>query len=81
MKRDLASMIAAGLNTGNPMTTDRAILTTIKPGETYSLPTGDLILAVRVLQLRSAYGREDAQITPISGSGTTWVAAYRLREV
>ena len=51
----------------------------IKVGGTYSLPTGDLTLAVTVLNVRTAYGRDDAKVTPVAGSGETWVAAYRLR--
>ena len=34
---------------------------------------------VKILDGREAYGRTDVLITPISGSGQTWVSAERVK--
>lgn len=37
-----------------------------------------MVVEVRILDLRRAYGRIDAQVTPISGHGATWVEVGKL---
>lgn len=43
--------------------------------------SGELRVMVRILETRSAYGREDCLITPVSGSGEMWVSRSRLEAV
>ncbi len=35
-------------------------------------------VAVRVVDVRRAYGRTDYQITPLQGSGVSWVTAHTV---
>ncbi len=37
-----------------------------------------LLVEVNILDIRKAWGRTDCLITPISGSGQTWVSLERL---
>jgi hypothetical protein len=38
----------------------------------------EMLFPVRVLDARKVYGRTDALITPVGGSGETWVEAGKL---
>lgn len=42
---------------------------------------GKLNVYVTILDVRNRYGNLDTKITPMNGSGTTWVEARRLRNV
>lgn len=33
-----------------------------------------LLIPVKIVDARSAYGRQDVQITPIGGQGTAWIS-------
>lgn len=39
-----------------------------------------ILVEVRVVDTRSQFGRTDALITPVNGSGEMWVAIDSLRE-
>ena len=41
--------------------------------------TGQLFVAVRIVDTRTVYGRDDAQIAPIEGSGLQWVQVSNLQ--
>jgi len=43
--------------------------------------TGWLRYPVKILAFRQRYGRVDAQVTPVGGTGERWVEAARLGEV
>jgi hypothetical protein len=38
-----------------------------------------LDVAVRILDMRTAFGRIDVKVTPVSGSGDTWVNINRVQ--
>lgn len=44
------------------------------------VPTDDLVIEVRIVEQRTAYGHDRAQITPIAGTGRRWVNLASLRE-
>lgn len=46
-----------------------AILENVIPG---------IDMAVRILEVRSLFGRIDVKVTPVSGHGDTWVNANRV---
>jgi hypothetical protein len=53
-------------------------LSLIKPvGKTgeYSIPGKDLWIEVEILDTRHSWGRTEYLITPVSGSGSVWVAS------
>ena len=43
--------------------------------------TGWLRYPVKILAFRQRYGKVDAQVTPVGGTGARWVEAARLGEV
>ena len=43
--------------------------------------TGLLRYPVKILAFRQRYGKVDAQVTPVGGTGERWVEAARLGEV
>jgi hypothetical protein len=55
-------------------------LDTYRPyiGRTALVDLAGVLVQVRVLDIRSAFGRIDAHVTPIAGSGQTWLAFSRL---
>ena len=42
---------------------------------------GQLRVAVKILDTRNAFGRTDALITPVKGSGEMWVQLSTLEDV
>jgi hypothetical protein len=38
-----------------------------------TIPLGGVMVDVRVLDVRSVFGRIDYQVTPVKGSGVVWV--------
>jgi hypothetical protein len=55
-------------------------LDTYRPyiGRTALVDLSGVSVQVRVLDIRSAFGRIDAHVTPIAGVGMTWLAFARL---
>jgi hypothetical protein len=55
-------------------------LDTYRPyiGRTALVSLSGVSVQVRVLDIRSAFGRIDAQITPVAGNGETWLQLSRL---
>jgi hypothetical protein len=50
-------------------------------GRTGTLPTTippNLEVGVRIIDVRSSFGRVDVKVTPIVGSGDTWVNITRV---
>ena len=47
-------------------------------GRTAALTLNGLTITVRVLDIRGAFGRIDAQVEPIVGSGARWFDFSRL---
>lgn len=41
--------------------------------------TGQLFVAVRIVNARTVYGRDDVQIEPIAGDGQQWVAVQSIQ--
>jgi hypothetical protein len=38
-----------------------------------------LVIRVKILDVRQAYGRDDVLVSPVRGSGEAWVSADRLK--
>lgn len=49
-----------------------------EPGAVRLLVELSLIVSVTIQDVRTAYGRVDALVTPCAGSGQRWVSAERL---
>lgn len=58
--------------------TGKDMLTVIDKEATLSTADG-LSVAVKVLNVRSAFGRIDLEVTPLSGHGKAWVSASRVK--
>ena len=41
-------------------------------GKLAAMRVGDLEFEVRILDVRTRYGRTDYQVTPVAGKGKTW---------
>lgn len=40
---------------------------------------GDILIPVRIVDLRTTFGRIDAHVTPVGGKGTTWMDSAKLQ--
>ena len=49
-------------------------------GQEYAITLGTFTIKVLVDDVRQAYGRWDAYVAPVGGSGWAWVAIDRLKE-
>ena len=50
-------------------------------GCTGTLTTGDIRIAVHILDARQRWGQVDYLITPVAGSGQQWVSAARVADL
>ena len=48
-------------------------------GHEATISSDGLQVRVRILDGRTAYGREDLLVTPVAGEGQRWVSAERVR--
>ena len=50
-------------------------------GSTWLAPLegGDILVPVKIIDLRSTFGRIDAEVTPLGGKGTTWLDSAKLQ--
>lgn len=49
-----------------------------RTGELYLRESG-LTIYVQIHDVRTAFGRVDYEVSPLQGSGTTWVSADRVK--
>ena len=50
-------------------------------GQEVSLKLDDMLVAVKVLDVRTVWKRIDCLITPVSGLGEKWVSVSSLRKI
>ena len=47
----------------------------------YLLTEGEFTFTVLVNDVKQSYGQNRAHVTPVNGTGSAWVACYRLMKV
>ena len=50
-------------------------------GKSANVPVGQILFDVTIKDIRYAYGRIDALLSPVSGSGETWIELKNLRNI
>lgn len=50
-------------------------------GKQAAIRIGDLTVDVRIMNIRSAFGRIDYEVTPVAGTGSRWIDSNNVDSI